>query len=66
MTKDDFLELNTDKKIEYLNKKLSEGQTVTGIRKNLGISEKFLQKIIKKNGYKYFQKEKNIIKIMQM
>ena len=62
MTKEEFLELDIDKKIEYLNKKLSEGQTVIRIREDLGIGEKSLQKIIRENGYKYFQKEKRYYK----
>lgn len=62
MTKEEFLELDIDKKIEYLNEKLSEGQTVIRIREDLRIGEKFLQKIIKESGYKYFQKEKRYYK----
>ena len=62
MIKKEFLELDIDKKIEYLNKKLSEGQTVIRIREDLGIGEKSLQKIIRENGYKYFQKEKRYYK----
>lgn len=62
MTKEEFLELDIDKKIEYLNKKLGEGKTVIRIREDLGIGEKYLQKIIRENGYKYFQKEKRYYK----
>lgn len=62
MTKKEFLELDINKKIEYLNEKLSEGQTVIRIREDLGIGEKSLQKIIRENGYKYFQKEKRYYK----
>lgn len=62
MTKEEFLELDIDKKIEYLNKKLGEGKTVIRIREDLGIGEKSLQKIIRENGYKYFQKEKRYYK----
>ena len=62
MTKEEFLELDIDKKIEYLNEKLSEGKTVICIREDLGIGEKSLQKIIRENGYKYFQKEKRYYK----
>lgn len=58
MTKEEFLELDINKKIQYLNKKLSEGNTVIRIREDLGVGEKLLQKIIKENGYKYSQKEK--------
>lgn len=62
MTKKEFLELDIDKKIEYLNEKLSEGQTVIHIREDLGLGEKLLQKIVKENGYKYNQKEKRYYK----
>ncbi|MCQ4699190.1 hypothetical protein NE452_17095, partial [Paeniclostridium sordellii] len=62
MTKEEFLELDIDKKIEYLNKKLGEGKTVIRIREDLGIGEKSLQKIIRENGSKYFQKEKRYYK----
>lgn len=47
--------------ITYLNDKLNEGQTVIRIREDLGIGEKKLQKIIKKSGYKYNQKERQYI-----
>lgn len=62
MTKEKFLELSIDKKIEYINEKLNEGKTVIRIREDLGIGEKYLQKIIRENGYKYFQKEKKYYK----
>lgn len=62
MTKEEFLELDINKKIQYLNKKLSEGNTVIRIREDLGVGEKLLQKIIKENGYKYSQKEKRYYK----
>lgn len=62
MTKKEFLELDISKKVEYLNKKLSEGQTMIRIREDLGVGEKSLQKIIKENGYKYSQKEKRYYK----
>ena len=56
MEKDIFLNLSIEEQVEYLNKKLEEGQTVIRIREDLGIGEKALQKIIKSNGYKYNQK----------
>ena len=56
MKKDIFLNLSIEEQVEYLNKKLEEGQTVIRIREDLGIGEKALQKIIKSNGYKYNQK----------
>jgi len=62
MTKKEFLELNIDKKIDYINKKIREGKTVTCIREEIGIGDKLLRKIIKENGYKYSQKEKTYYK----
>lgn len=58
MKKDEFEKLNIESQIEYLNNKLSEGQTVIRIREDIGIGEKALQKIIKDAGYKYNQKVK--------
>lgn len=58
MTKEEFLNLNIEDKIDYINNKLSEGQTVIRIREDIGIGEKTLQKIIKDNGYKYLQRQK--------
>lgn len=62
MKKNEFLELNIDKQIEFINNKLAEGQTVIRIREDLGIGEKKLQKVIKEQGYKYNQKERRYIK----
>ena len=45
-------------KINYFNNKLREGQTVTSIRKDIGIGEKTWQKEVKLNGYKYDPKSK--------
>ena len=56
LTKEIFLELDIKGQIEYLNKELKEGKTVTEIRKEIGIGEKKLLKIIRENGYKYNQK----------
>lgn len=58
MDKVQFLNLDIDDKINYLNEKLSEGQTVIRIREDIGIGEKSLQKIVKKYGYKYSQKDR--------
>ncbi|GAA0866621.1 hypothetical protein [Paraclostridium tenue] len=58
LTKGEFIELDIEKKIQYLNDRLSQGQTVIRIREDLGIGEKTLQKIMKENGYKYNQKER--------
>lgn len=53
-----FKELDIQEQINYLNTRLSEGQTVIRIREDLGIGEKWLQRHIKNNGYAYNQKEK--------
>lgn len=53
-----FKDLDIKEQIDYLNSKLVEGQTVTNIRKDLGIGEKWLQRNIKSYGYIYNQKEK--------
>lgn len=58
MNKDQFNNLDFMEKIEYLNNKLKEGQTVIRIREDMGIGEKALQREIKANGYKYNNKER--------
>lgn len=55
MTKEEFEKLSIEAKIDYINNKLSEGQTVIRIREDIGIGEKSLQRIMKENGYKYLQ-----------
>lgn len=61
MNKEQFNNLDFMKKIEYLNNKLKEGQTVTRIREDIGIGEKSLQREIKANGYRYNNKEKQYV-----
>lgn len=61
MKKDIFLNLSIEEQVEYLNKKLEEGQTVIRIREDLRIGEKTLQRIIKSNGYRYNQKLRKYI-----
>lgn len=58
MNKTQFLNMNIEDKINYINKKLEEGQTVIRIREDIGIGEKALQKIVKEGGYKYSQKDR--------
>ena len=58
ITKEMFLELEIQDKIEYLNEKLKQGMNVAEIRSGLGIGEKKLQKLLKENGYKFNQKTK--------
>ncbi len=61
MNKDQFNNLDFMEKIEYLNNKLKEGQTVIRIREDIGIGEKALQREIKANGYRYSNKDKQYI-----
>lgn len=61
MNKDQFNKLEFIEKIEYLNNKLREGQTVIRIREDIGIGEKALQREIKANGYRYNNKERQYI-----
>ncbi|HBH3615382.1 TPA: hypothetical protein KSK08_003806 [Clostridioides difficile] len=61
MNKDQFNNLDFMEKIEYLNNKLKEGQTVIRIREDIGIGEKALQREIKANGYRYSNKERQYI-----
>ena len=56
ITKDIFLKMQIQDQVEYLNKRLQTGMRVPEIRKEIGIGEKKLQKIINENGYKYNQK----------
>jgi hypothetical protein len=61
VNKNQFNNLDFMEKIEYLNNKLKEGQTVIRIREDIGIGEKALQKEIKANGYRYNNKERQYI-----
>ena len=56
-----FNSLDIKDKIDYINKRLIQGDTVIRIREDIGISEKVLQKEVKKFGYKYNQKLKQYI-----
>ena len=58
MNKEQFNNLDFMEKIEYLNNKLKEGQTVIRIREDIGIGEKALQREVKANGYRYNSKTK--------
>lgn len=53
-----FKSLDIQDQINYLNTRLSEGQTVIMVREDLGIGEKWLQRHIKAHGYAYNHKEK--------
>ena len=63
MNKTEFSKLNTSKKEKYLNERLTEWKTIKRLREELNISEKKLQKQIKKGRYKYNQKLKQYIKV---
>ena len=65
MTKEEFIELNTIDKINYINSKLEEGQTVIRIREDLGVGEKALQREIREAGYKYNTKNKRYMPTTQ-
>ena len=52
--------------INYINKKLSEGLTVTQVRTELGMSDKTFRKKIKELGYKYNNKSKNYTKVTEV
>ena len=54
-------EKSIDEQVKWLNNRLSEGITVSGIRDILGVGEKALQKHIKSIAYKYDQKQKQYI-----
>ena len=58
MTINEFLKLEIQDQIAYLNERLEEGITVTEIRNEIGIGEKKLQRLLKDNGYKFNQKSK--------
>lgn len=61
MTKDEFIDLNVIDKINYINAELKTGKKVPEVRKNLGVSEEYIQKFMKENNYKYNQKLKQYI-----
>lgn len=56
MTKEEFIELSDIDKINYINAELKEGSYVKDIRANLGISEKYIQKLMKSNNHERNQK----------
>ena len=53
-----FDSLSNEDKIDYINNRLANGETVIRIREGLNIGEKSLQRLIKDSGYKYNQKLK--------
>ena len=61
MTNEEFIKLNDIDKINYINSELKKGKKVINIRPRLGISEKYLQEIIRNNNYKFNQKLRQYI-----
>ncbi|WP_270647948.1 hypothetical protein [Paeniclostridium hominis] len=60
MNKEEFNKLNFLDKVDYINTRLKESQTVIRIREDIRAGDKALQKEIKANGYKYNSKKNNI------
>lgn len=58
MNKECFLKLTIEDKVMELNKVLESGKTVSEIRKEWGISEKLLQRVLREGKYKFDHKEK--------
>ena len=56
MTNEEFIKLNDIDKINYINSELKNGKYVKDIRVNLGVGEKYIQDLMKRNGYKRNQK----------
>ena len=56
MTNEEFKKLNDIDKINYINSELKTGKYVKDIRATLGISEKYIQKLMKTNNYERNQK----------
>ena len=61
MTKDEFINLDTKDMLNYINAELKTGKRVPQIRKDIGVSEEYIQKFMKDNNYKYNQKLKQYI-----
>ena len=61
MNKEEFKSIDTLKQIEYVNKVLKEGQTLTAFSEKIGISRKTISKYFIKAGYKYSQSKKQYI-----
>ena len=61
MNKEEFKNIDTLKQIEYVNKVLKEGQTLTAFSEKVGISRKTISKYFIKAGYKYSQSKKQYI-----
>lgn len=65
MNKEEFNKLSINDKIQYINDRLSKGETVTNIRDSIGLGEKSLQREMKRNGYRYDNKTKQYISMVK-
>ncbi len=61
MNKEQFKSLDILNQIEYVNKILKEGKTLTTFSEEVGISRKTISKNFSKAGYKYSQSKKQYI-----
>lgn len=61
MTNEEFKKLNDIDKINYINSELKTGKYVKDIRAILGISEKYLQELMRSNNYERNQKLRQYI-----
>lgn len=61
MNKEQFKSLDILNQIEYVNKILKEGKTLTAFSEEVGISRKTISKNFSKSGYKYSQSKKQYI-----
>ena len=66
MTNEEFKKLNDIDKINYINSELKTGKYVKDIRPALGISEDYLQELMRNNNYKFNQKMKQYIPITEI
>ena len=61
MNREEFKNLDILNQIEYVNKILKEGKTLTAFSEEVGISRKTISKNFSKAGYKYSQSKKQYI-----
>lgn len=61
MNREDFKNLDIRSQINYVNKILKEGKTVTDFSKDIGISRKIISKNFSESGYKFNQSQKQYI-----
>jgi hypothetical protein len=61
MTKEEFKNLNDIDKINYINSELKNGKFVKDIRTDIGVSEDYVQDLMKDNNYKLNRKLRQYI-----